>query len=62
MKIAGSYAPPFVEDDVWIGHGAIIIAGVTIGRGAIVATGSVVNRAVKPYAIVAGMPARVVAR
>lgn len=51
-----------VEDDVWIGHGAIIIAGVNIGRGAIVAAGSVVNRDVEPYAIVAGTPARVVAQ
>lgn len=49
-----------VEDDVWIGHGAIIIAGVTIGRGSVVAAGSVVNKDVPRYAIVAGVPARVV--
>ena len=49
-----------VGDDVWIGHGAIIIAGVTIGRGAVVAAGAVVTCDVEPYSIVAGTPARVV--
>jgi len=47
-----------VEDDVWIGHRAIIFAGVTIGRGAIIGAGSVVTKNVSPYAIVAGVPAR----
>jgi len=49
-----------IEDDVWIGHGAIIIAPVRIGRGAIVAAGSVVNSDVPRYSIVAGVPAKVV--
>lgn len=44
--------------DVWIGYGAIVLSGVTVGRGAIVAAGSVVTRDVRPYAIVAGNPAR----
>jgi len=44
--------------DVWIGFGAIVLSGVTVGRGAIVAAGSVVTRDVRPYAIVAGNPAR----
>ncbi|TCS37175.1 DapH/DapD/GlmU-related protein [Reinekea marinisedimentorum] len=48
----------YVEDDVWIGHGAIIIAGVRIGKGAIVAAGSVLTKDVEPYSIVAGNPAR----
>lgn len=46
-----------VEDDVWIGHGAIILAGVRIGRGSVVAAGSVVVRDVEPYSVVAGIPA-----
>ncbi|WP_299708110.1 DapH/DapD/GlmU-related protein [uncultured Pontibacter sp.] len=46
-----------IEDDVWIGHGAIIIAGVRIGKGAIVAAGSVIVKDVKPYSIVGGNPA-----
>lgn len=51
-----------VEDDVWIGYGAIVLSGVTIGRGAVVAAGSVVVHDVKPYSIVAGVPARPVGR
>ncbi len=49
-----------IEDDAWIGHGAIIIAGVKIGRGAIIGAGSVVTKDVPAYAIVAGVPARLV--
>ena len=48
-----------IGNDVWIGHGAMIRAGVTIGDGAIVAAGAVVARDVPPYAVVAGNPARV---
>ena len=47
-----------IEEDVWIGFGAIVLSGVTIGRGAIVAAGTVVTRDVEPYSIVAGNPAR----
>jgi acetyltransferase-like isoleucine patch superfamily enzyme len=49
-----------VEDDVWIGFGAIVLTPVKIGRGAIVAARSVVNKDVPRYAIVAGVPAKVV--
>lgn len=48
-----------VDDDVWIGFGAIVLSGVRIGRGAVVAAGAVVVRDVEPYAIVGGSPARV---
>jgi acetyltransferase-like isoleucine patch superfamily enzyme len=53
-------APVRIEDDVWIGHGAAILKGVTVGRGAIVAAGAVVNRDVAPFSIVGGVPARVI--
>lgn len=49
-----------VEDDVWIGHGAIVLSGVTIGHGAVIAAGAVVTKDVKPYAIFAGNPARLI--
>ena len=47
----------FIDDDVWVGYGAIVLSGVRIGRGAIVAAGSVVKNDVAPYAIVCGNPA-----
>jgi acetyltransferase-like isoleucine patch superfamily enzyme len=47
-----------VEDDVWIGSGAIITDGVSIGKGSVVAAGSVVTRDVEPHTLVAGSPAR----
>lgn len=53
-------APIVIEDDVWIGSGAIILQGVTIGRGAVVAAGAVVNCDVAPNSIVGGVPARLI--
>lgn len=49
-----------VNDDVWIGHGAIILSPVIIGRGSIIAAGSVVTRDVLPYSIVGGSPAKLI--
>lgn len=51
-------APVRIGSDVWIGTGAVILPGVSIGDGAVVAAGAVVNRDVRPGAIVAGVPAR----
>lgn len=47
-----------IGNDVWIGHAATIMAGVTIGDGAIIATNSVVTKDVAPYTIVGGNPAK----
>ena len=49
-----------LEDDVWIGFGAVVFTGITVHRGAIVAAGSVVTHDVPPYSIVAGNPAKVI--
>ncbi len=50
--------PVVIEDNVWIGRGAIIMKGVTIGQGSIVVAGSVVMTNVPPNTLVAGNPAR----
>ncbi len=47
-----------VGNDVWIGHNATIMGGVTIGDGAIIATNATVVRDVEPYTIVGGNPAK----
>ena len=49
-----------IEDDVWIGFRSTILSGVHIGQGAVVAAGSVVTKDVPPYAIVGGVPAKVI--
>ncbi|MDJ0750989.1 MAG: CatB-related O-acetyltransferase [Woeseiaceae bacterium] len=49
-----------IGNDVWIGHEAFILPGVNIGDGAVVAARAVVTKDVPPYAVVAGVPARIV--
>lgn len=54
----GEIKPIVIGNDVWIGHGTIIMNGVKIGEGAIVAAGSVVAKDVEPYTIVGGNPTK----
>lgn len=49
-----------IDDGVWIGARAVILDGVHVGRNSIIAAGSIVNRDVPPYAIVAGVPAKII--
>ncbi|MEL7163627.1 MAG: acyltransferase, partial [Bacteroidota bacterium] len=62
MRLAGRgvMKPILIEDDVWIGLGAIILHGVTISRGAVVAAGAVVTSNVPAEAIVGGNPAKLI--
>lgn len=66
----GGYTLPFmaahggaqvkIGNDVWIGEGVTIMGGLTIGNGAILGAGAVVTKDIPPYAIVGGVPARVI--
>lgn len=53
-------SPPVIGNDVWIGSKATILQGVTVGNGAIIAAGAVVTKDVPSYAIVGGVPAKVI--
>ena len=50
-----------IEDDVWIGYGAIIMSGVVLKKGSIIAAGSVVTKDTLPYSIYGGNPAKKIA-
>lgn len=49
-----------IGDDVWLGAGAVVVAGVRIGNGAVVGAGAVVTKDVPENAVVGGVPARVI--
>lgn len=49
-----------IANDVWIGAQAVILPGVSVGEGAVIAAGAIVTKSVPPFAIVAGVPARIV--
>lgn len=60
MEQGMSLAKISIGDDVWVGANATILAGVIIGQGSVVGAGAVVNKAVEPYTIVGGVPAKVI--
>lgn len=49
-----------IGNDVWIGTNALVMGGIKVGNGAIIAAGAVVTKDVPPYAIVAGVPAKII--
>lgn len=50
-----------IEDDCWCGAGVTLMSGASLGRGCIAAAGALVNKSIPPYAVVAGVPAKVIA-
>jgi len=52
--------PVRIGNDVWVGAGSSILPGVTVGDGAVIGARSVITRDVPPYAIVAGVPAKMI--
>ncbi|MBS0028835.1 CatB-related O-acetyltransferase [Chitinophaga sp. 2R12] len=59
-KFDDTPAPVTIGNDVWIGLNSSVMGGVTIGNGAIIAAHSVVTKDVPPYAIVGGVPAKII--
>jgi len=52
--------PVLIEDNVWVGFGAVIMPGVTLGRGCVVGCKAIIHENVPPYAVVVGDPATIV--
>lgn len=61
-KDTKSNGPIEIGNDVWIGHGAVILSGVSIGNGAVIAANSLVVKNVAPYTVVGGVPAKKIKR
>lgn len=55
-----NYLPVTIGNDVWVGARAVILDGVSVGNGAVIAAGAVVTKDVPPYAIVGGVPAKLI--
>lgn len=60
VDFAGKGAPVKIGPYAWICSRSVILPGITVGEGAVVATGAVVTKDVPPYAIVGGVPAKVI--
>lgn len=58
--VFNEYKRVIIGNDVWIGARAMVLGGVKIGNGAVIAAGAVVTKDVPPYAIVGGIPAKII--
>lgn len=54
------YLPVSIGNDVWIGSRSIILGGISIGNGSVIAANSVVTKDVAPYAVIGGVPAKLI--
>jgi len=54
------YKEVIIGNDVWIGYNVIILGGKRVGNGSVIAAGSIVTKDIPPYAIVAGVPAKII--
>ena len=59
-KKSGFSTPTTIGNDVWIGANAIVLQGISVGDGAVIGAGAVVTKDVPPYAIVGGVPAKII--
>lgn len=59
FEVPDEYIHVTIGNDVWVGHGVTIKGGVTIGHGAVIGAGAMVTKDVPPYAVVGGVPAKV---
>lgn len=60
IESLGAFPDTVLGNDVWLGHGAMVLPGARLGNGVIVGAGAVVNGTVPDFAVVAGNPARIV--
>lgn len=51
---------PIIEDNVWLGRNVVVLPGITIQKGAIIAANAVVTKDVPPYAVMGGVPAKLI--
>ena len=60
MSTVNPYKRVKIGSDVWIGQRAMVMGGITIGDGAVIGAGAIVTKNVPPYAVVAGVPAKII--
>jgi len=60
MDQYSDHQPINLGNDIWIGHSSILLDGISVGSGAIIGAGAVVTKDVEPYAVVGGIPARLI--
>ena len=55
-------SPVVIEDEVWVGEGAVILKGVTVGKRAVIGSNAVVTKDVPPFSVAGGVPAKILRR